>query len=159
MNFDRECGWGFDGSASLQAWLRTETGLNHRRGDVTGGQVDMLVCSASGKRLAVYAQIDSPIAEALTGADVVETKRALRHLASMVDDLVNDGSEGDDPLVHRNVVRLSQTLDGRWKLSGDLDPETGELLDSLCGWPRRTTPTATTSAPRPGQRRNRPTCM
>ena len=150
---DRDCGWAFDGAGSLQSWLRTEAGYSDRdahrladtarkpaqmvethtawrRGDFTGGQVDLVVMAASRKRLPVFVTLDAKIVEVLTGADITETKAAIRRLSGLIDDIVDDGSGGNNPEVRGNRVHLSQTLDGRWKLSGDLDAETGDLLDT-----------------------------
>jgi hypothetical protein len=205
IGFDRDCGWAFEGAGSLQAWLRTEAGCSDRdanritdtarklaqllevhgawrRGEVTGGQVDLVMYAASSKRLPVLVQIDAAIAENLAGASIVETKRMMSRLAAMVDDIVDDGSEGGGAEQRANRLHLSQTLDGRWKLTGDLSAECGEMFDAalrlaatndpecqqppserlgdavgtLSGFVLDNHRRDDVAAPRPGQRRNRP---
>ena len=153
ISFDRDLGWAFDQASSLQGWLRaearvgdrdacrlvhtartmaamTETHDAWRSGALSGGQVDLIVTAASRPRLPVFVKLDATIVEQLTGADIVETKAAIRRLAGLIDDIVHDGSDGNTPEVRGNRLQLSQTLDGRWKLTGDLDAETGELFQT-----------------------------
>jgi hypothetical protein len=83
-----------------------------------------LIARARNERTAAaLARDEKLLVEAVAGLGVEEAAQVLRSWARSVD------TDGPDPRDRdANGVWLSQGLEGRWRLSGDLDTESGTLI-------------------------------
>ena len=136
--FDAESAWELDGATSMTAWLRHHAGMTASNakamvstakklrmlpmtagawlsGTLSGGQVQAIVRNATPK----FSEHEATVVPALVDLSVADTALAMQQWKAMLDVEL----PAENPGVH-----LSQTLDGRWELSGSLDPLGGETV-------------------------------
>lgn len=144
--FDAADLWDIDAATSMTAWLRDLGGLT--RGDaartsvkakrlrqlpvtqaawldgsLSGGQVDAVLANV-GRHRELFAEHESTIIPTLVGLSADDTVRAMARWRALAD-AENEPTESPEP---ERSLHASETLDGRVKLDGDLDPELGALV-------------------------------
>src|SRR3954447_136130 len=138
-------GWEAVGASSLGAWLRDPVGFSRRdasrmvadmkrlralpatrdawaNGELTSGQVDAIVANLRPGTVAVFGDHEHELVPALADLTVAETVRAMRTWAAYAE---ADGTEPSGPQCN---VSISETLDGRYVLDGDLDAHAGSVV-------------------------------
>lgn len=141
--------WAIDGARSGPAFVTARVGTSYGRakgdqvigravrdmpavaaafaaGRLSREQVDALVKARDGLE-EVFAAMEEALVDEVAGSTLAAGARFLRRWAAEVRErlgLDDDGSEPPDTA----GVHLSSTLDGRWALRGDLDPEQGEII-------------------------------
>ena len=89
-------------------------------------------------------QAEAVVVPTLVDLSVADTARAMQRWAAQAEATLDDGEPKPEP---ESSLHLSSTLGGRWALDGDLDPLSGEVLDTALrladdaraeGEPRRT---------------------
>ena len=136
--FDAESAWELDGATSMTAWLRNHAGMTASNaksmtstakklrtlpltasgwlaGELSGGQVQAIVRNATPE----FAEHEADVVPVLTELSVADTAQVMQQWRAMLD---------TEPPTDERGVHLSQTLDGRWELSGSLDPLGGETV-------------------------------
>jgi hypothetical protein len=146
--FDAAGLWDVDAATSLHAWLRVHAGMtNHqaarearrarklrqlpgtleawRDGTLSGGQVEVIITNVGRRTDRFDEAVFVPL---LAGLTLEETVQVLHEWRQRVE--AGDGPDPDDPndLDVPGRVYLSDSLDGRGILDGDLDPDTNQLL-------------------------------
>jgi hypothetical protein len=137
-----------DGYASMTAWCRDKLGWTNQHanrmlrigrrlrelpataaawvtGQLTDGQVDVIVACVTDRRSDLWAQHESEVVPTLEPLDVRDTNLVLQKWAAMADALLD---EKDPPAEPPAEAILVKTLDGRGYLKGSFDAEATELL-------------------------------
>jgi uncharacterized protein DUF222 len=146
-HFDAESLWDLDAAVSMTAWLRSAAGMSRRdagrlamaakrvrslpataaawrSGELSSGQVNTIVGVVGERHLDRFAEHEAalvPTLAPLPVESVVRVMQAWRAKAEALDD------EGDDAEPERSL-HLSQTMGGRYELSGSLDAGTGDVV-------------------------------
>ncbi len=146
--FDAASLWDADAATSMTAWLRVHAGMSAaeasraasraRRlralpvtaaawadGSLSGGQVGAMLANLRDGDVERFAEHEAAIVPALVPLSVTETARAMRHWAALARD---ERDERDDAGEPERSLHLSELLDGRRVLNGDLDAEAGEVV-------------------------------
>jgi hypothetical protein len=74
-----------------------------------------------------FADHETELLPLLQGLSAGDTAVAMRSWKARFDAVADDDTAPEEP---QASVHLSAVMDGRWRLDGDLDPETGQLLDT-----------------------------
>ncbi len=136
-DFDADSRWELDGATSMTAWLKHRAGMTGPTakatvstakalrmfpvtrsawldGVLTGGQVQAVVRNATPE----FADHEAALVPVLAELSVADAAVAMQQWRALLDKDVPD----------ERGVYLSQTLDGRWELSGTLDSLGGETV-------------------------------
>jgi Domain of unknown function (DUF222) len=142
---DRAGLWELDSATSMTAWLADRAGVPRPRaaatvararklarlpvtaggwrdGTLSSGQVDAIAAHLDADTVALFANHEAELVPTLVGLSVPDVAAAMgawRECASVDRDPTPEPSQ---------ALYLSSTLGGRWRLDGDLGPETGELV-------------------------------
>jgi 5-methylcytosine-specific restriction protein A len=145
-DFDARSMWDLDAATSMHAWLRdqarmTPTAANRlvktsrklrvlpmtleawKAGGLSGGQVEVVV-STVGRHVEHFDE--EALVPLLAQLSLNETITAMQRWRERVD--AHDGPDDDIELDVPSRVHLSEALDGRGVLDGDLDADTNQLL-------------------------------
>ena len=140
--------WAVDGSATMAAWIRIHLGVTHteagrllkvgRRlrmlpvtraawlaGDLTDGQVDVVVANVTNRRAPLFAEHEAVLVPDLVGLDLQDTRNGLQRWAALADAILDGDEPPEEPPAE---VQLVPTLDGRSYLRGSFDEEGGEVI-------------------------------
>jgi hypothetical protein len=135
--------WQLDGASSMTAWLRAETGLTQqdagrfvttgarlrklpataqawRDGVLSSGQVQAIVVNVPPGLVEDFAASEAELLPVLTPLPVQDVARAMRWWRAH-----HDGPEPDDLPTE---LHLSETMKGRYELTGHLDADGGKLV-------------------------------
>src|SRR5690606_30816727 len=145
---DRERGFDYDGHTSATAFLMHRCGMSARRarrevflarsldqmrltwGAVASGRLSFdqaVVLAFAPHRCPVpFASDEEAVVEAVSGVSGSDTRRAVEHWCHLHAD-PDDPAEKEEP----SRVYLSETMDGRGRLDGDLDKETFRLVSGV----------------------------
>ena len=93
-------------------------------GSVTRGQVDAVVAIAEGPVFESFAAAEAELVPLLAGLSLPQTVVAMRHWRRRAEALLDEPL----PAEPERSVSLSRHFGGRWRLDGDLDPESGEVV-------------------------------
>jgi hypothetical protein len=144
--FDAAGLWDLDAATSMHAWLRDHARMTPtqahrlvrtarklrvlpltldawRDGSVSGGQVEVIV-STVGRRVDLFDE--DALVPLLAELTLPETIQVMQRWREHLD--ADDGPDDDPELDVPSRVHLSDTLDGRGVLDGDLDADTHQLL-------------------------------
>ena len=145
-DFDAAALWELDAATSMTAWLRSQADLSGREatrlagsakklrdlpvtaaawraGELSGGQVDAILANV-GRHLERFADHEAALVPTLAPLPVHQVARVMAAWRARADAL-DDQAEAEPP---RRSLHLSSTLDGRFELSGSLDPQSGEVV-------------------------------
>ena len=137
-----------EGYASMTAWCRSVLGWTNQhsnrmlrigrrlhalpftraawqRGDLSEGQVEVIVACVTDRRAALWVEQEEEIAPLLARLDVVQTNRAMQDWAAKADAVLDEVEPAEEPPAE---VTLVKTLDGRGYLKGSLDAESTEII-------------------------------
>jgi hypothetical protein len=95
-------------------------------GTLTTGQVEIILANLDKQTIETFAAHETELVPLLRGASTEETALAMRRFAAAAD-AVTERVEPADP---DQTLHVSRTLSGRRVVTGDLDPETGDLLET-----------------------------
>lgn len=145
--FDKAKLWDLDAATSMVAWLRDHAGLSRRAaarvasmarqvsklpvtaaawagGTLSEGQVEAIVANLRPNTIGTFAAHEPELVPVLAPLPVTAVAQAMRAWAARAE----AEAEGDEPAEPSRALHLSSTLDGRWVLDGDLDPEGGQTV-------------------------------
>lgn len=145
--FDMAALWDLEGATSMTAWLRSRAGMTNREaartagtarrlralpvtaeawanGALSGGQVEAIVAHLDDRRAQVFAGHEAALVPTLVGLSPADTARAMGRWRAHADAL-DDPTPPGEP---ERALHLSQTLDGRVVLDGDLDAVSGQVV-------------------------------
>jgi hypothetical protein len=137
-----------DGYASMTAWCRTVLGWTNqlanrllrigrrlqdlpvtaeawRSGDLTEGQVEIIVGCVTDRRAGLWAEHEAEVVPLLARLHVLGTNRAMQDWAAKADALLHEDEPPEEPPAE---VMLVKTLDGRTYLKGSFDAEHSEII-------------------------------
>jgi Domain of unknown function (DUF222)/HNH endonuclease len=144
---DRAGVWELDGASSMTAWLTDRAAMPRaraaatvsrarklarlpvtaaawRNGVLSSGQVEAIAVNLDADTVALFADHEAAMVPTLMDPpvrDVVAAMQAWRECAT---------ADRDPKPEPAQALYLSRTLAGRWRVDGDLGPETGELLNT-----------------------------
>ena len=147
-HFDAESLWDLDAATSMTAWLRSAADMSRRDagrlamaakrlrslpataaawrcGELSSGQVDAVVAIVGQRHLDRFAEHEAalvPTLAPLAVESVARVMQAWKAKAEALDD------QGDDDAEPERSLHLSQTMGGRYELSGSLDAATGDVV-------------------------------
>src|SRR3954470_14735126 len=142
--FDHQCWWAPDGTASMTAWLKTHAGMTGRRarplvgaagrlrqapvttaawrdGSLSSGQVEVIVDNVAPRHAHLWAEHEVEVVPSLVGLSVHDTQIAMVHWAAKAEAL-NPKPPRDEKERELSVAKI---LHGRHVISGHLDAEGG----------------------------------
>jgi HNH endonuclease len=138
-----------DGAVTINGWLRGECGRDPksaariaatgrklralpalksaaRRGEVSGGQVDVILANVPARHLERFAEQEATLVPTLAALTVDQTRRAMELWQRRADALDDGGLRaGAD-----NEAHLSRTLEGRVELRSSLDADNGAVVEA-----------------------------
>ncbi|MGI9119793.1 MAG: DUF222 domain-containing protein, partial [Acidimicrobiales bacterium] len=142
--------WDLDAATSMTAWLRDHARMT--RGDaartvasakrlrslpltttaagegaLSAGQVKVILANVTDRSADLFATHEEAVVPQLVRASVTETESAMRWWAVRADSTLDDPKDRPEP---KSKLHLSQTLANHWRLDGELDPLSGEVLDT-----------------------------
>jgi hypothetical protein len=97
-------------------------------GRVTVGQVDLIVSIVTDRTRALFAEDEERILSILARSNQRQSRILLQRWQTCAETILAlDDPDPDDPGDPARTLHLSETLDGRGALDGDLDPEALEI--------------------------------
>ncbi len=145
---DRERGFDYDGHTSAAAFLMHRCGMSARRarrevflarsldqmrltwGAVASGKLSfdqaVVLAFAQHRFPDPFAADEEALVDAVSGLSVGNTRRAVEHWCHLHAD-PDDPEEAEEP----SRLYLSETMDGRGRIDGDLDKETFRLVSGV----------------------------
>ena len=146
--FDAAGGWDGDAATSMPAWLRDRAGMTSRSaartvsvarrlwampvtreawraGALSSGQVDVVVAHVAPRLVPLFSGHEDALIPTLAGLSTRDTTLAMNDWRIRAEALL-DRSDGDPPVDDEptRTLHLSELLDGRGALDGDLDADT-----------------------------------
>jgi hypothetical protein len=136
--------WDADGATSMVAWVADRGRMARSRavrhvkvarlvaslpvtaaawadGTLSTGQVDCICSFLTDRLVGAFADVERELVPVLTPLSVSDVAVAMRAWRAALD-------PGDDPAGRPGRLHVSRTFDGRVRVDGDLDAETGDLL-------------------------------
>ncbi len=169
--FDDGRSFSDEGHVDLSAWLAANTharrseGLTRRahgkvldqlpmfaaafsKGAVGQGHLKVLSSAVTAERVPVAVKQEAVIVEAAVSLSVHQFSQFMNHWVALCDDSLNDPDAGDEALLVKRSLSLHELADGMWRISGVLDPLSGETVRAAleaampkrCEGDRRTVP-------------------
>lgn len=154
---DARLAYAADGTRTAAAWLRSRTELSgahasvvvHRGRDLSGtpvvraafgegvlgeAKVRMLLAARNGLE-ALFADHEVALVELIRGLTVAHAQITVNQWRAKAEaTLADDGAPPEDP-ADENALHLSQSWGGRWRLDGDLDAVSGQVVaNALEAW-------------------------
>jgi len=147
-DFDKAKLWDLDAATSMVAWLRDHAGLSRRAaarmasmarqvsklpvtasawasGTLSEGKVEAVLANLRPTTIDTFANHETELVPVLAPLPVTAVAQAMGAWAARAE---ADGNEPNEPDEPSRVLHLSSTLDSRWVLDGDLDPEGGQTV-------------------------------
>jgi hypothetical protein len=145
--FDAAALWDLEGDTSMTAWLRTRAGMTSRQaartvttsrrlaaapvtaaawsdGTLSTGQVEAITANVDDATAALFAEHEADLIPVLAPLCALDVGAAMRAWAARAQATLE---EAEPPEASRSL-HLSTVLDGRRHLTGDLDPEAGDVV-------------------------------
>jgi Domain of unknown function (DUF222)/HNH endonuclease len=140
-----------EGHVDLSAWLAAKTHarksegltrLTHGKvldllpmffsafavGDVGQGHLRILASAVTAERAALAVTHEQTLVESACKLSVHQFGLFMNHWAALCDDALRDPDAGDEKLLAKRTLSLHELPDGTWRLSGTLDPLSGETV-------------------------------
>ncbi len=152
--FDRSQAWRDGGARTAASWIRTrsrgrDSDVKRRvclakrapgmpasiaalaSGDITRSHVDLLAKANAKGREDMFATAEAMLVGQASRLSFKDFSKAVAYWIEVTNDRLQDGDDPPaDPKVEGRSVHLSSTLDGTWRLDGDLDPLAGTEIDN-----------------------------
>ena len=145
--FDARQLWDVEGDASMAAWLRARAGMSSREaartvttsrrlaaapvtaaawsdGTLSRGQVEAITANVDDDTAALFAEHEPELVPVLAPLSVLDVAAAMRAWAARAHAVLDER----EPAEVDRSLHLSTVLDGRRHLTGDLDPEAGDVV-------------------------------
>jgi hypothetical protein len=149
--FDAAKLWDLDAEVSMTGWLRERAQMSNRaasrmvacgrrvaglsgtaaawqEGGLSSGQVEAINGVLNGRAASRFGEEEARLLPQLEGLSAVETANMVRSWRASLDEEDLDGSDGVDRDEPERSLHLSCTFGGQWRLDGDLDAESGQLV-------------------------------
>ncbi|MGH9084155.1 MAG: DUF222 domain-containing protein [Acidimicrobiales bacterium] len=149
--FDAAELWDLDGSVSLPAWLRSNTGITQREGHriqrmaqrmrelptyaeawvdgrLSEGKFEILAMIVTDRTAPFFADHEDVIRPTLERIALHHVARYLNRWQARAKAELDRNDPDEPPEEPKRSVHLSPMLDGRGRLDGDLDPEAHEIV-------------------------------
>ncbi|MDQ1395858.1 MAG: hypothetical protein QOG64_1117, partial [Acidimicrobiaceae bacterium] len=146
--FDAAGMWELDAEVSMTAWLRERGGMTNRSaarivatgrrladlpataaawrdGRLSSGQIEAVTAHLNPSTAPRFAELEADLVPLMEGLSARETATLMRAWKARLETVDPDQIE---PVEATRAVHLSCTLGEQWRLDGDLDPESGQLM-------------------------------
>ena len=147
-HFDAESLWDLDATTSMTAWLRSAADMSRRDagrlamtakrvralpatagawrlGELSSGQVDAVLGIVGERHLDRLAEHEAALVPTLAPLPVESVTRVMQAWKAKAEALDDEGDHDAEP---DRSLHLSQTMGGRYELSGSLDAGTGDVV-------------------------------
>lgn len=138
-----------DGALTVRSWLQQHAGTDPRaaahlvsagrklralpalagaalRGELTGGQVDVVLHNVPGRHVQRFAEHEQDLVPHLAALDLQQTVQVMNEWRARAD-AVDDAAL---PPEHENEVHLARTIDGRGELRASLDADRTAVVEA-----------------------------
>jgi hypothetical protein len=147
--FDAAKLWELDAATSAASWLRTRAGMSAStasgivkagrvarqlpetahawiEGRLSTGQVKAITANVEDRTVATFAEQEAELLPFLAPLDVKQTATAMQHWRARAEATLDES----EPRLPSRSLHLSRTMDGRFELTGSLDPLSGEIVET-----------------------------
>ncbi len=97
-------------------------------GHVGIGHLKAVAGAVTSEREELAKKHQDVIVTSATALSVLQFSHFMNHWAALCDDELNDPAAGDERLIPKRTLSLSELSDGMWRLAGLLDPLSGETV-------------------------------
>jgi Domain of unknown function (DUF222) len=144
--------WALDGAQSPRAWLFAHARLDKtaasrilrhgtrldslpvtmgaaKSGELSADQAVAITSNVSDKTIGLFASQEAELVPTFTGMTVSDTAKAMQYWKTNAEAVTDPDDPTPDDSDERRSLYLSQHFGGNWRISGDLAPEAGRVID------------------------------